>query len=86
MMLIGSAGLLMGYGFPTEMRLVTSAHDRQKSWFWGINGASGVLASALAVACSIAYGIDMTLILGALCYLLLIPAALALAAATREIK
>lgn len=83
MALIAPAGVLMGYGFPTGMRLVTSANDRQKPWFWGINGASGVLASAFAVACSIAYGIDTTLILGALCYLLLIPAALSLAAASR---
>ena len=83
MALIGPAGLLMGYGFPTGMRLISSANDRQKPWFWGINGASGVLASAFAVACSIAYGIDMTIIIGALCYLLLIPAALILLTVSR---
>ena len=83
MLLIAPAGLLMGYGFPTGMRLVSAANDRQKPWFWGINGASGVLASALAIACSIAYGIDTTIVIGALCYLLLIPAALSLSKASR---
>jgi len=81
--LIAPAGLLMGYGFPTGMRLVSAANDRQKPWFWGINGASGVLASAFAIACSIAYGIDTTIMLGALCYLMLIPAALILLTAPR---
>ncbi|MEQ9640331.1 MAG: hypothetical protein RIM84_09955 [Alphaproteobacteria bacterium] len=70
------AGLLLGYGFPTGMRLVSVVDQRPTPWFWGINGACGVLASALAVACSIAYGIGATLSLGAVCYLLLIPAAL----------
>jgi hypothetical protein len=79
MLIIGPAGLLLGYGFPTGMRLISAANDRQKPWFWGINGASGVLASAFAVACSIAYGIDMTIMIGAICYLLLAPVALQLA-------
>ena len=40
--------------------------------------AAGVLASTVAVACSISFGINMTLSVGAACYLLLVPAALAL--------
>jgi len=70
------AGLLMGYGFPTGMRFISAVDRKPTPWFWGINGASGVLASAVAVACSIAYGIGTTLTLGAVCYFLLIPAAL----------
>jgi hypothetical protein len=74
--LIAPGGLLMGFGFPTGMRLV-QAHDRRPTpWFWGINGASGVLASVVAVAVNIAFGIHVTMILGALCYLALIPSAL----------
>jgi hypothetical protein len=45
-------------------------------WFWGINGAAGVLAAILAVATSIAFGIQVTLTIGALCYLLLVPTVL----------
>ena len=70
------AGFLMGYGFPTGMRFISAVDRRPTPWFWGINGASGVLASAVAVACSIAYGIGTTLTLGAVCYFFLIPAAL----------
>lgn len=72
---IAPAGLLMGFGFPTGMRFISAVDRKPTPWFWGINGASGVLASTVAVACSIAYGIGTTLALGAVCYLLLIPAA-----------
>ena len=40
-------------------------------WFWGINGAAGVLAASVAVLTSIEFGIDTTLRIGAICYLLL---------------
>jgi hypothetical protein len=73
---IAPAGWLMGFGFPTGMRLISAVDRTPTPWFWGINGAAGVLASILAVACSIAFGISTTLIIGALCYLALSPAAL----------
>lgn len=75
---IAPAGLLMGYAFPTGMRLISAVDPRPTPWFWGINGAAGVLASSLAVICSIAFGIQTTLVIGALCYLLLIPAAISI--------
>lgn len=82
------AGFLMGFGFPTGMRLVSKIDDHATPWFWGINGAAGVLAGSIAVYTSIAFGIDATLMIGAGCYLLLIPAALAIGvletAPTRE--
>ena len=72
---LAPVGLLVGFGFPTGMRLV-NAHDRRPTpWFWGINGASGVLASVMAVACSIAFGITTSLFISAACYLLVVPAA-----------
>jgi len=70
---ITPAGLLLGFGFPTGMRLMAAIDSRPTPWFWGINGAAGVLASISAVAVSLALGIASTLMLGALCYLLLIP-------------
>jgi hypothetical protein len=75
---IAPAGVLMGYGFPTGMRLVSAVDRTPTPWFWGMNGAASVLASIVAVACSMAFGISTTLLIGALCYLLLIPAATAL--------
>ena len=75
MAVIAPAGLLMGFAFPTGMRLVAATDRRPTPWFWGINGAAGVLASVLAVTTSIALGINATLTVGAMCYLLLIPTA-----------
>jgi hypothetical protein len=70
---VAPAGLLMGFGFPTGMRLISAIDRTPTPWFWGINGAAGVLASVAAVACSIGLGISTTLAIGAVCYLLLIP-------------
>ncbi|UCH73486.1 MAG: hypothetical protein JSU82_14235 [Rhodospirillales bacterium] len=73
--IIFPAGLLMGFAFPAGMRIIAAYSRKPTPWFWGINGASGVLASIFAVGCSIAFGIGSTMALGALCYLLLVPAA-----------
>ncbi len=73
---IAPGGLLMGYGFPTGMRFISAVDRTPTPWFWGINGAAGVLASSFAVAVSIAFGIYVTLFASAACYALLIPAGL----------
>ena len=75
---IAPAGLLMGFGFPMGMRLISAIDRKPTPWFWGINGAAGVMASVVAVSTSIAAGTSSTLTLGAFCYLLLIPVALIL--------
>lgn len=75
---IAPAGLLMGFGFPTGMRFINAVDRRPTPWFWGINGAAGVLASSAAVGVSIACGIYVTFLIGAGCYALLIPAGLAI--------
>src|SRR5918996_9570 len=72
------AGLLLGFGFPTGMRMISAIDRRPTPWFWGVNGAAGTLASTAAVASSIAFGIGTTLTIGATCYLLLIPTVLLL--------
>lgn len=68
-------GFLLGCAFPTGMRLVEAVDREPTPWFWGINGATGVLASVLAVIFSMAYGINVTMTLAALCYFALIPVA-----------
>lgn len=75
---ISPAGILLGYGFPTGMRLAALVDNRPTPWFWGINGAAAVQASAFSVAVSIAFGIYVTLLVGAACYILLVPAGLAI--------
>ncbi|MCB8819350.1 spermidine synthase family protein [Microvirga rosea] len=77
-LVLAPAGFLMGFGFPTGMRLVSQVDDRPTPWFWGINGAAGVLAASVAVLVSIEFGIDTTLRVGALCYGLLAGPALLL--------
>ncbi|MGA3079764.1 MAG: hypothetical protein ABSD44_00110 [Terracidiphilus sp.] len=71
-------GFLLGFAFPTGMRLVNAVDSQPTPWFWGINGATGVLASVLAVIFSMSFGINVTMLISAVCYLLLIPAGFAL--------
>src|SRR5262249_19076886 len=62
--IIAPAGILMGFAFPTGMRLISMVDRRPTPWFWGVNGAAGVLASIVAIACNIAFGISVTLLVG----------------------
>ena len=71
-------GFLLGFAFPTGMRLVEAIDKQPTPWFWGINGATGVLASVLGVMVSMSLGINVTMLLAATCYLLLVPATFAL--------
>ena len=47
--------------FPTGMRLVTAIDPQPTPWLWGMNGAAGVLAAGLAVACGIGFSVDATI-------------------------
>lgn len=85
-LVLAPAGFLMGFGFPTGMRLVSLIDPGPTPWFWGINGAAGVLAASVAVLTSIEFGIDTTLRIGALCYLLLLGAALLLVGLVRAAR
>src|SRR5205085_11304417 len=69
-LVLAPAGVLMGFGFPTGMRLVSAISTCPTPWFWGISGAAGVLAASVAVATSVAFSTDTTLRIGAACYLL----------------
>lgn len=68
-------GFLLGFAFPTGMSLVKKIDSEPTPWFWGINGATGVLASVLGVMVSMALGINVTMFLAGMCYLLLVPTA-----------
>jgi predicted membrane-bound spermidine synthase len=71
LLMIFPAGFMMGFAFPTGMRLTEQVSDSLTPWFWGINGALGVVASALAMVISIGAGLPMTILAGAVCYGLL---------------
>jgi hypothetical protein len=77
-------GFLLGFGFPTGIRLVEAVDPEPTPWFWGVNGATGVLASALGVIFSMTFGINITMLISAACYLLLIPTGVLLLSLGRE--
>jgi len=66
-------GFLLGFAFPTGMRLVEAVDKEPTPWFWGINGATGVLASVIGVMFSMAFGINVTILISAACYFVLVP-------------
>jgi hypothetical protein len=70
-LVLAPAGFLMGFGFPPGMRWGSAIGTAPTPWFWGINGAAGVLAASVAVVTSIAFSIDTTLRIGAACYFLI---------------
>jgi hypothetical protein len=80
------SGLLMGFGFPTGMRLANMVDTRPTPWFWAINGSVGVLAASIAVGTSIAFSINASLWIGAGCYLLLAPVSILLLRITRDAR
>jgi SAM-dependent methyltransferase len=77
-LMIAPAGVLMGFGFPTGMRLVNGIDSRPTPWFWAINGAAGVLAASIAVSVNIVFSINASLWISAVCYCLVGIAAIGL--------
>jgi hypothetical protein len=71
-------GFLMGMAFPLGMQLAARRSPALGPWLWGINGATSVCASVLAVAIALHWGIAASFWSGVACYL----AAAALAALT----
>jgi hypothetical protein len=65
-------GVLMGFGFPTGMRLVRTAKASETPWYWALNGVFSVMSSAIAVFVSIYFGISTSLMIGIVCYLALL--------------
>ena len=78
--LLGPLGFAMGMPFPSGLRALASAHapefrtrrDNAVEWAWAVNAGSSVLGSVLAMVVAIRYGLNVTLLCGALAYLLAI--------------
>jgi spermidine synthase len=70
MVLIFPLGILMGFFFPTGFRLVKLVNVNETPWFWALNGAFGVLFSAVAVFISIYFTISVNFYISAICYIL----------------
>src|SRR2546422_11507014 len=61
-------GLFMGMAFPFGMRLASKRSPALTPWLWGINGATSVCASVLAVVIALSWGIAASFWTGAACY------------------
>jgi hypothetical protein len=71
LVMVVPAGVLMGFMFPTGMRLCTRIDSRITPWVWAVNGAAGVLASGAVVLVSINTSLNDSLRVGAVAYALL---------------
>ena len=61
-------GLFMGMAFPLGMKIASAKTDSLTPWLWGINGATSVCASVLAVAIALNAGISSSFWTGFFCY------------------
>jgi len=75
--ILAPMGLAMGMAFPIGMKTVSAIPDAPTPFFWGINGATSVCASVLAMAIALSWGISTAFWVGCAFYA---AAALALAA------
>jgi hypothetical protein len=64
-------GILLGFFFPSGMKLFKPLVAGDTPWFWALNGIFGVLSAALAVFISIYFGISINFYVAAICYALL---------------
>jgi hypothetical protein len=65
---VAPGGILMGFMFPTGLRLCNIVEPKLAPWLWAVNGAAGVLASGLAVLVSIQTSLNVALWVGAGAY------------------
>ena len=61
-------GLFMGVAFPLGMKAASPRFASLTPWFWGINGATSVCASVLAVAIALTTSISASYWTGFACY------------------
>jgi hypothetical protein len=61
-------GLFMGMAFPLGMRLASARALALTPWLWGINGATSVCASVLAIVIALRWGIAASFWTGFACY------------------
>jgi spermidine synthase len=78
LLVVVPAGAVMGFMFPTGMRLCGRLDTQITPWLWAVNGAAGVLASGAAILISIETSLNHALWVGALAYALLPACALRL--------
>jgi hypothetical protein len=76
-MMLSPLGLFMGMAFPLGMKIAQRNAGHMTPWFWGVNGATSVLASVLAIAVSLFFSISAAFWAGVACYVLSVGALIA---------
>jgi hypothetical protein len=66
--ILAPLGLLMGMAFPLGMKLASAKSPAITPWLWGINGATSVCASVLAVVIAMQSGISASFWVGFTAY------------------
>jgi len=61
-------GVFMGMAFPLGMKVAAGKSPALAPWLWGINGATSVCASVLAVVIALGAGISASFWTGCACY------------------
>ena len=82
--ILSPAGFFMGMAFPLGMRLALQRAPRLAPWLWGVNGATSVCASVLAVVIAIGAGISAAFWAGTACYCVALAALSATSADERQ--
>lgn len=67
--MISPMGLLMGMPFPAGLRHVDSYRPELNPWAWGVNACATVIGAVLCALISSLLGLNITLLIGALVYL-----------------
>ena len=76
-------GFFMGMAFPLGMKAALAKAEGLTPWLWGVNGATSVCASVMAMILALSFGIRAAFWTGFVCYVL---AAVALAVSTRPAR
>jgi hypothetical protein len=67
--LLAPVGFMLGMAFPIGMNLAKIRSDNLGPWLWGINGATSVCASVLAVVIGMNWGISTSFWIGCVTYM-----------------
>lgn len=67
-LILAPLGLFMGMAFPIGMKVASRISEKFTPWLWGVNGATSVCGSVLAVVIAINWGISTSFWCGTACY------------------
>lgn len=72
--LLAPLGLFMGMPFPLGMRWISSHSPAIGPWLWGVNGATSVCASVMAMVIAISFGVNASFWTGVGSYVIAVTA------------